>query len=395
MLNNRCLRFYGVCGLMILNLLTAGCWDRKEIENRGFVLGIGIDYATPVPKGQYDLPHVTQEAGERKYRVTFELPKFEKKSEGKSGTEHHLLYAGEGESMLAITRAIDAKVYFSLFFEDTQAIIFSEAVARDGIGDLLDFFARDPGMRRTVKMFVTPGRAENILKGKLQVDEVNSIYIAKTVQNVHMTPRFAGIINLGDVLEAIREKHSFALAEIVMENGDVKLTKGAIFNRDKKMVGELDEWETVGAKILKEFLKQGVFSIPNPVNPEKLTVFELVESHIKVDSHVQDGRLWFSVTANFIGDLDENTELGQKVLKPQFLAAVEQGLDEQFTGQVRAAYSRLQGMKADAVSLGDLVHRQHPKYWKTVKDRWDEEVFPTVPLDVKIKVTIRRPGLVR
>ncbi|MBP2653684.1 MAG: gerAC [Firmicutes bacterium] len=382
--------------IFLMSFMVTGCWDRKEIENRGFVLGGAIDKViTPAPKGEYDLPHVTQEAGERKYKVTVEMPRFKKGEENVTGgKENHYIFSGEGESMFQIVRAIGAKTYFSPFFEDLQVLIFSEAVAREGIKDLLDFGLRNPTMRRGVKVFVTPGRAEDILKGKMQVAEINSIFIAKTSQNVKMTPRFATVTSLGEVAQAIRAKRSFGVAEIVMENGDVKLTKGAIFNAEGKMVGELDEWEIVGGKIIRRVLKEGAFSIPNPANPEKLAVFEVVEPRIKVNSHVDGDKLWFTLEAELAGHLGENTETEQKALDPVFLMAVERAMADEFTRMVQVAYHKHQELRADALGLGSLVYRQHPEYWNMVKDRWDEEVFPQTPIDVNIKVIIRRPGMI-
>lgn len=385
-----------LCIMIALTFLISGCWDRKEIENRGFVLGIAIDHVTtPEPKGRYDLPHVTQEAGTRKYRVTFELPEFRKKEAETTvaQAEEHLIFTGEGESMAAISRAINAKIPFGLFYEDIQIIVFSEAVAREGIGDVLDYFTRNPGMRQRVKLFVTPGRAEDILTSKLQQEELNSTVIAKIAKNVHFIPSFATNIDIAGASKAIRNKSSFPLPMVVIEQGDIKLTQAAIFNKNKKMVGIVGEEEIPGAKILRTNLTQGIFSIPHPANPEKLVIFELMEPNIKVDAHLQDDRLWFTVEAKFVGNLSEKTEAKQKALNPAFLAAVEQELAADFTRQVQATYRTLQELKTDTVELGGLVHRQHPQYWKKVKDRWDDEVFPTVPLEVSIKVVVRRPGM--
>ena len=397
-MNNRNFRSAALASILfLLTFFVAGCWDRKEIENRGLVLGIAIDYTSPETKGKYDLPHVSQEAGERKYRVSYELPRFRKPEgeKGAGGAEQHIVFSGEGESIFAVSRAMSAKTYFNLFFEDLQILLFSEDVARDGIADLLDFFVRNPGIRRRVKLFVTPGKAEDILRGKLLVEEINSIFIAKTTRNVNQVPRFASKQDLGDVSEAIRNKRAFFMPYIVMEQGDIKLTSAALFNKDAKYVGHLDELEVVGAKIIRTVLKGGVYTVANPANPAKLVAFELLEPRIMINSHVEGERLWFTLEAKFIGNLGENTELGQDALDEKFLAAVEQELAAEFTRQAEAAYYKTQVLKVDILDLGLLVHRQHPKYWKQIEKKWDDEIFPTVPLETNIRVIVRRPGMAR
>ena len=235
--------------LVVALLTTAGCWDRKEIENRGYVLGVAIDYTlAPNPEEKHDLKYSPQSTGTRKFRVTFELPKFRKPSENQdiNAGQSHLIWAGEGESMFAITRAVDTKTYFGMFFEDMQSIIISEAVARDGIADILDFFQRNAEMRRRVKLFVTPGRAEDILTAKLQVGEVNSVFIAKLVHSVDKSPYFASKVELGQIARAIRGKRSFVLPMVLVENQEIRLAKAVIFNKDAKMVGVLDDLEVIG-----------------------------------------------------------------------------------------------------------------------------------------------------
>ncbi|MBP2626931.1 MAG: hypothetical protein H6Q68_1642 [Firmicutes bacterium] len=380
--------------LFLLTLLVTGCWDRKEIENRGYVLGLAIDHVvSPEPKGLYDLNETPQSAGQRKYKLTLEMPKFSKSSETKevSKGQSHLIWSGEGESMFAINRMIATKTYFAPFFEDIQILIFSEAVAREGVGDIVDFFLRDAEMRRRVKIFVTPGRAEDILKAKLQVEEANSTFISKLTANTAKAPYFAGKAELAQFSQAIRSNRSFAVPIVVVEDKEVRLIKGAIFNKYCKMVGEIGELEILGGKILRKTLKEGIVVVPNPANPQHIATFEIYEKKIKVDSHIQDDQVLFTVEAVLIGNLGENMAHEQDAVDPVFTKTVEKAVAAEVTRSIKAAFSKQQQLKADVTDLGGLVHRQHPEYWKNVKDRWDEEVFPMAQLDVDIKISIRRP----
>lgn len=267
----------------------SGCWDRKEIENRGYVLGVAIDQATAEDgKGKKEFLYAPQGTGQRKYLVTMELPKFRKEeSKEISSAQQHLIWAAEGESMFAITRAINTKVYFGMFFEDIQIIIFSEAVAREGIGDIIDFWLRDAEIRRKVQLFVTPDRAENILKAKLQVNEVNSVFIAKLLYNADKSPYFSSKATIGEISEAIRNKRSFVMPLVMTSEKEVKLSRAAVFDRQQKMIGVLDESEVYGARLIRRELKQGVVVVSHPTDPGKIAVFELYEADIKVKPYLE------------------------------------------------------------------------------------------------------------
>ncbi len=386
-----------VVALIAITLPLGGCWDRKEIENRGYVLGVAVDHATAGEgSGKKEFLAAPQGTGQRKYLLTMELPKFRKEA-GKeiSSPQKHLIWAAEGESMLAIVRAINTKVYFGMFFEDIQIMIVSEAVAREGIGGILDFWLRDAEIRRKVKLFVAPGRAEDVLKASLQVDEMNSIFIAKMPNNAARSPYYPGKATVGEISEAIRGKRSFVLPFVLVEGKEVKLAKAAVFDRRQRMIGELDEFEVYGGKLIRRELKQGVVVVANPAAPGKIAVFELYEADIEVTPHLEGGNLRFSLEAKFVGTLGENQYPQQDALDPGFTKAMEQAVAAEYTRMARKAYVRQQALRVEIFGLGKLVYNRYPQYWKSIKDRWEEEIFPGVPIDINITISIRRPVLSR
>ncbi len=385
------------CLLVLCCLLTTGCWDRKEIETRGYVLGIAIDMAeqadTEIEK---EILQPSPPTSPRKYKVSFEMRKFRSQSSGAkpgTGEQESLVYAAEGESLLSAVRAVNTQFPSGLFFEHNQLLLFSEAVARNGIREITDFLERDPEFRRRAKIFVTPGRAEKLFELKTKSGELSSTYIARISRNVKKAPTFATTIEIGLLSEKIENKQCLAVPLLISDSESMKATGAALFNRQYKMVDTLDETETVGAKILRRKLNQGIVVIPNPVDPDKIATFELFEEKIKVEPHLAHGELWFQLDAEFFGSLAEN-QADLKALDANFLAALEEKLAQEITRQIRTTYKKLQTTKTDVIELGFLVHKKYPKYWKTVKEHWDEETFPAVPLkDVRVKVSIRHTAM--
>ena len=378
--------------LVLILAITSGCWDRREIEDRGYVIGMAIDKATGEQTEIQDTP---QTAGQQKYRLTVELPKF-RRTEGKkevASAESHLIWSVEGESIFAMIRAINTKTYFGMYFEDVQSLIFSEAIAQEGIGDLLDFFLRDAEIRRKVKLFVAPNRAEDILKAKLQVEELNSDFIAKMTRNEDRSPYFNGKAELGEVAEAMRDNRSFLIPLVMVEGKEIKLARNAVFNKQKKMIGVLDEYEVNGTKILHKRLKQGVIVVENPANSHKIAVFELYRADIKITPHLEGADLRFSLEAKLEGTLGENAEMRQNNLDPKFIKALEAAIEAEYTRLVQLSYTKQQFLKVEVCQLGKLVYNKYPQYWKQIKNHWEEEIFPSARLDTKITVNIRSPVL--
>jgi hypothetical protein len=86
-----------------------GCWDRVEIENRAFVVAIGID------KGE-----------EKNYAVTLSVPVYEKdENENEKNAE---LKTAEGENISDALKIIADKNEKQIYYGQTNLIIFGEEI---------------------------------------------------------------------------------------------------------------------------------------------------------------------------------------------------------------------------------------------------------------------------
>lgn len=392
-----CKRLLLAMALLITALTTGGCWDRKEIESRGYVLGAAIDNATPEPKGRYDLDRAFQEVGTRRYRLSYELrkPKAGGSSEKGNSADENIVYSAEGGSLFAATRAINSKVQFGMFLEDMQVMLVSEEVAREGIREIFDFFARDPEMRRRTRIYVTVGRAEDFFKRKAKAGEINSISFAKLEANANKTPTVGSISEFGYVSEALRSKQGFSIPLLYKEKDEVKAAGVGLFNRTGRMVGRVDEYEAIGGKILRRKLSQGLIVVPNPDKPETIVVFELFESKIKVKPDFSGDTVRFIIEGEFVGSLGESLPMPDKPFSGECLDTIAQEVAAELTNHTYAALTKVQTVRADVVEFGDLIRRKNPQYWEKIRDRWEDEIFPTVEADVKIKVKIRGTGMIR
>ena len=383
--------------LLLAVLLTGGCWDRKEIENRGYVLGAAIDYALPEPKGRYDLDRAFQQVGTRRYRLSYELRKFKggNPSEKASSPEENLVYFAEGESLFAVNKAINSKAEFGMFIEDMQVMLISEAVAREGIMEIFDLFARDPEMRRRAKIFVTKGRAEDFFKLKAKAGEVNSLAFSELADNVKEIPTMGAVSEFGYFSEALRSKQGFSAPVIYLEKDEVKAAGAALFNRKGQLAGIADEYETIGGRILRKKLGQGLIVVPNPDKPETIVVFEIFQSKTTIKPDFGGDTVRFIIDGEFIGSLGESIPMQEKPFSNECLQALEQAVAAELTNHTYAALKKAQAVRADAVEFGGLIRRKNPQYWERIKDRWEEEIFPTVEAEVKIKAKIRDTGMTR
>ncbi|WP_371367558.1 Spore germination protein A3 [Sporomusa rhizae] len=381
--------------LVIIVLFTGGCWDRTEMENRGYVLGGAIDAVLPEAKGRYDLEKAFQDTGTRRYRLSYSLRKFRTGGGEKAGgsKEESIVYSAEGDSMFAATRAMWAEADFGMFLEGMQVLLVNEEVASQGVREVFDFFARNPEMRRRAKIYVTKGRAEDFLRTNSKNGEIRSLSLAKL--NDKKVQTFTTASEFGYVSEALHSKRGFVVPVIYLEGDVFKAAGTAIFNGKGQMMGVAGESEAIGGKMWRRTIKQGQIVVPNPEKPDGLVVFELLESKVRVKPDFQGDTIRFILEGEFDGNIGECLPMGEEALNDKFLQMTAQAVTEELTRHAYAAFQRMKDVRAEGAELGDIIRRKNPQYWEQIKDRWDDEVFPTTEADVTIKVKIRGTGMIR
>ncbi|MNN09369.1 Spore germination protein A3 precursor [compost metagenome] len=67
--------------------------------------------------------------------------------------------------------------------------------------------------------------------------------------------------------------------------------------------------------------------------------------------------------------------------------------EEKIAGVMESAIKKAQkSYKADIFGFGEAIHRSNPKAWKSLKQNWDNEYFPELPVTIKVDFKIRRLG---
>lgn len=271
--------------LLFTMLLLTGCWDYKDIESRGFVLGIAIDKYPPTPqeseKGSPDstppeeeekLEKMELHTGEPAYAMTIQLPVIKgsqatNKASGGGGGSSEGAKTWEitqvGNSFMSMNREMLSRTGLTLYYEHLQVIIISEEVARNGLENIMDFFIRDPEMRRRVKVFISQQEAKSILDVQPRIEDYSAIYLAKMPENSRKNSRMAHKTDLGEAINNIHRGHDFILPKVVATKDEIK-TSGAAAFKEGKMVGWISELELEAIKFIRNLYLGGVVTVQIP-----------------------------------------------------------------------------------------------------------------------------------
>ena len=90
---------------IVISILLTGCWDKVEINNRGFVIGLGIDKLKEEEKGEQS----------DRIKVSFKVPNVALLGTKQTPTEEPSFYwEAEGETFDTVINEIQAKSPFDL-----------------------------------------------------------------------------------------------------------------------------------------------------------------------------------------------------------------------------------------------------------------------------------------
>lgn len=393
-------------------LAGAGCWDYKEVEDMGHVMLTSVDLT---PRGRLCL------------QVQVLVPAALAGGGGAGGMagggaargggarKPYRHYLAEADTLFEAFRELTTKAPRRLFFAHNQVILVGERLARErGVGPVVDFFERNPQIRRDTWLLVARGDLKELMDVSSILDPLPGRHILGVVDNRDLSSRVAAT-RLGDFVEMLespgREAYTGVVemvpSETVSRIGltpgavgpdpakDVRLTGAAVFKGDR-LVGFLDNREARGLLWLRGEVRGGPveFALPGG-GGVAVEILRAGRGAVKLEPVLSEGQLSMRVKIKTRVNLVEAQAPGLELDKPALIYALEEELSRAIRGEVEAALARLQGeYRADAFGFGEAVHRKYPRAWRQIKGEW-EGYFAALPVEVEVKTSIRRTGLIK
>ncbi|MEJ8543824.1 Ger(x)C family spore germination protein [Brevibacillus borstelensis] len=384
----------------------SGCWDQVQIEERGFVIGVGIDLpASKETEKQTEREAPDKPKGKRRYLVThqFVVPGgLVSASQGGSGSQSSTSdsfqnLTSEGDSLYEISRELAVRTSRSPFYQHLKVVIVSEEVARspNTFADVLDYFLRDPEMRRSSKVLIAKGKAKPVLEVRPKTEKLPSLYINSVAENTNQNARMIPEVPLGEVYEDMINEFSFVLPRIVAANNEVKVAGAAVFQgQGNRLIGFLGEEETEGLNFLTGNVQGGLLKTKVRDN---LVIFNIKGTKRSIQTDIRDKKhLRFQVFIECEGVIAESFER-LDFMEQRIIDNLQKTVAAEIERLARDAIRKAQKqMKTDVLGLGTHIKQTHPGLWKQIKEDWDHgrNLFASSDIEVKAVVYIRNGGSV-
>lgn len=378
--------------LLLLLTSLSGCWSKRELDELAIATGLGLDKT---------------ESG---YKLTVQIINpGEVAAETISTRTSVTTYSSEGRSMFEALRGLTDKVPRKVYLSHLRTVIFGEELAREGISETLDFLTRDHELRTDFQISVARGmEAYEMLKILTPLEKIpaNKMYFSMETSSDYWTSShivkiqelittileegkelaLTGVYNTGELKEGSKLDN----VEEVGSPTDTRINSLGVF-KGEQLIGWMDQGQSKAFNYI-----QG--NVKNTAEYFKCTeeggiTLEVMKATTDKKVTVKDGEPQFNVNVSVEGNIAD-VECQIDLMKVETIKELEKNFSKQLSTRLNDTASVVQeDFQSDIFGLGDLTHRTNPKYWKTIKDEWDNR-FPEVNISVNADVQINRTGTI-
>ncbi len=367
-------------------LASPGCWDRHEVVDLATVMGMAVDRAK---EGGYRLSVQVVISGQ------FGGAGQAGGQGGQAGTKPVYVLSEKGEDLMDAYRRLQERLPRRLWFADNRVLIIGEAVAREGVTPVIDFFSRQRETRLLSFVAVAPGEGRLVLLAqpplaRVPAEGIRQVERLQTGVAVRMKDFLNTLAAEGADAVAARLEVAPADPRNPQAAGEVRVNGAAVFRGDR-LVGWLSDAETRGLLYLRREFRQAVVTVPDPHGDGLLSV-EITHAGVRQRPREEGKRIVMDVSVRADGELREVSG-AIDLTRTRTIEGLQEALAGEIENRIRATLRKTQGeFGADVLSFGEAVHRFLPTRWKQVKRAWRQE-FPRVEVKLSVQARIRRTGM--
>lgn len=373
-------------GLLLMLPVNTGCWDRKEINDISLVMGTGMDLA------DNGMVKAT-------LQVAVPAPSSQTGGGASAKTEKFFIISAVGKNGLDIQQKMQQKMSRTLFFSHRSVILIGEDLARKGLNDILDTFARNPRNRLKAYMLVVKGKKAEEL---LQVDYPYELAPSEALKEMELLRGEGTIVTLRDFLIASASEGIYPTLGVLepalyhksgqKEKDNLFRINGTALFKSGKLVGFLNNDETHQFLWFKNNKISDKIAADLP-NGQGNVGYYVTASKYKIKIDTKENPLKFHVDLRAKGNLSESNS-SLDVSDANNLKLVKQALENQVKKEMEALLHKIQTQyQTDIVGFGQQLQRDNPKKWRAVEKEW-ERYFAAAEISVSVNLSINNTGAI-
>jgi len=379
--------------MILSTLLLTGCWDRREINDIGIVVAVGLD----------------KDDVTGKILMTSQVvrPGSLKKEGGGQSSSPVEIITTQGNTIAEAVKNISQQFDRIAFFAHVKVLVISEQLAKEGLLPLIDFFMRNSNTRNLAWLIIAKdGKAKDILITNYGIENVQATYLDNMITNKGensevSTPDVLTYLKaiasennpIGGVMEIVEQPTMPTKEKKPSTTQGVQLSGTAVFKKDK-LVGYLDKMETRGLNWVTGKVENTIINIPSPNKNDKLIAIAITKASRNITPKMINGEISFTIEVKVDGNIAELQDTAHYFKDPDSFATLEKKQNEMIEREIKTTLDKVQmELGSDILGFGSAYSKKYPQEWKSIKDDWDT-IFPSVSYEVKVDAKLRRLGLI-
>jgi spore germination protein KC len=368
--------------LSALFLLT-GCWDRAELPEKGFVMGVGIDQ---VDDGKILLTTQIFKPAQGVGAVG-----------GKAAEKQYVNVTAIDDTVPRAIRDIPINLGRKTQWSHTRLVIIGEKLARErGIFEILEIFYRDHEPRLTMSIMISEGRADKYLNMKPFIENTISQQLFQTEKSAASSSGKTVDMNLLKLGLQMKSQVGNAMVPYLYLSKDAtKVTNiaGIALLKEGKLVGKMEPAKVETLQMVLNKYQSGMIDIPcqNPSKQsKKVEAVEIVSLKSKLQpTDIEENSLKVLVKINMEVAVMELTCSKLETVQDEKNFAKK--VEGQMKVRIKETTDWLKKNKFDAIGLGNKIYQKNPPLWKQWKKNWADR-FANSEFDINVEVKVINSG---
>ena len=373
--------------LVIIILFITGC-NYRELNDIAVVTAISVDRDKDGYKTIVQVINPTKE-----------------QDSTSSGEPDFITYTSTGKTLQESFRKVMLESPRKIYGSQMQLLIIGEELARDGIGDILDFFFRDPEIRFNFNVVVEKKNSDNkAIKTLTVLDNLSSSNIMDSIKNAS---NYIG--NSIDVtFEDLMNMYLYDNLEIVLPsiyaigndnyNNDSNLSSTSNYSKvivsnlsifkDDKLQGYLTFNESIGYNFITDNIKDTLVSFE--CDNGRYLVSEIINNNSDIETDVIGRKIIVTIHGN--ASINENN-CDYNLKESSEIETINKMVNNKIEELVsNSANSIRNKYNSDIFGFRDLFYKKDYKEYNNIKSVWYEDVFNDIEVEVKSDIKLVEKG---
>lgn len=359
--------------LFLMLMLISGCIRQPELKDVAVVAGVGIDAKG---KDQYEVTTQTIKPGDMK----------------KGKAKPFSVQSSTGYTIFEAIRDFVITQGKKHTWMHVEAFILGEDIARKGIHPVIDFMMRDHEPRFRMNVFVTEGKAKDLLQLESNADSVPAMMMNEQIES-HASLAKAPDVEFHNFMERYIEPFQDPYLPLIHQKDKKFEIFGTAIFKGEKMVGTLTPRETRGMLRVLGEVKGGlqiVKLIGKDGKPNYISI-EIKKSKAKIKAILEEKpKMMIQIKeTGFIGSITQPLVLDEAEIKK-----IEERYAETVKKEVEHTVEIIQKKyKSQIFNFAGIINRKDKKYWNKIEKEW-EDLYPNIEVIVEVETNIPENGLI-